>query len=86
MLSNHHISSMARTHPHAEATYQVISLPNCSFGVEVTIPDTYPIKVSGFATKAAAEAWITEHKRRVETNSGVNSGIYRSFRKASSPR
>ena len=36
-----------------------------SFGVEVTIPDRYPTKVSGFATKAAAHAWITKHKRRV---------------------
>ena len=60
---------MARTHPHAEASYRVISLPGGSFGVEVTIPDTYPTKVSGFASKTAAEAWIAEHKRFVETNS-----------------
>ena len=55
---------MAKTHPHAEATYQVIPLPYGSFGVEVTIPETYPTKVSGFATKAAAERWILEHKQQ----------------------
>ena len=56
---------MARTHPHADATYRVISLPGKVFGVEVTIPDSYPTKVSGFNTKAAAEAWITKHQRQV---------------------
>jgi len=73
---------MARTHPHAEATYRVISLPGGSFGVEVTIPDTYPTKVSGFATKAAAQAWIAQHKRRV-----AESDLYRPFGKRfSAPR
>ena len=57
---------MPKTHPHAEATYRVISLDDGSFGIEVTIPDSYPTKVSPFATEAAAEAWIAEHQRRVE--------------------
>jgi len=73
---------MAKTHPHAEATYRVISLPDDSFGVEVTIPETYPTKVSGFATKAAAERWILEHKQQAATNSGV----YRPFGKRLSHR
>ena len=62
---------MARTHPHAEATYRVISLPGGTFGVEVNIPDTHPTKVSGFATRAAAQAWIAKHKRHVEMSSSV---------------
>ena len=57
---------MARTHPHAEASYRVISLDNGSFGVEVRIPDTYPTRISQFATVAAAEAWIAEHRCRIE--------------------
>ena len=73
---------MARTHPHAEATYQVISLADGSFGVEVTIPETYPTNVSGFATKAAAETWIVKHKQQVATHSGV----YRPFGKRLSHR
>jgi len=52
-------------------------LPDGSFGVEVTIPETYPTKMSGFTEKAAAEAWIAEHKNHVATNSGA----YRSFGK-----
>jgi hypothetical protein len=55
-----------RIHPHAEATYRVIPLPNGSFGVEVTIPNTYPTTVSPFVTEAAAEAWIVQKKQRVE--------------------
>lgn len=37
-----------------------------AFDVEVSIPETYPAKISPFATKADAEAWIAEHRRRVQ--------------------
>ena len=60
---------MARTHPHAEASYRVISLPGGSFGVEVTIPDSNPTTVSPFASEADAESWIAKHKDRVEAQS-----------------
>jgi hypothetical protein len=75
------LTVMARTHPHAEATYRVILLPGKAFGVEVTIPDTYPTTVSGFATKAAAEAWIAKHKRQVAEND-----LFRPFGKRFLPR
>ena len=68
---------MPRAHPHSDATYRIISLPGETFGVEVVVPDTYPAKVSGFVTEAAAEAWIANHKRHVQANSGV----YRPFGK-----
>ena len=58
---------MPRTHPHAEASYRVVPFDNGSFGVEVTIPDSLPTRVSLFKTKAAAEAWIAEHRRRVQS-------------------
>ena len=62
----HHILSMTKTHPHAEATYRVISLPKGgAFGVEVAIPDRHPTTVSEFATEADAEAWIARHKSQV---------------------
>jgi hypothetical protein len=57
---------MAQQHPHAEATYRVIRRPDMSFGAEVTIPGMYPTTITGFATEAGAEAWITKHKREVE--------------------
>jgi len=63
---------MPKIHPHAEATYRVISLENGTFGVEVSIPDSHPTRVSAFKTETDAEAWIAEHRRRVEfqTQSG----------------
>jgi hypothetical protein len=56
-----------RTHPHAEATYRVIPFDDGTFGVEVSIPDSYPTTVSKFASEVDAEAWIAEHQRRVQT-------------------
>ena len=58
-----------RPHPHAEATYRVIPSGDGTFAVEVSIPETYPAKVSPFATKVDAEAWIVEHQRRVQSES-----------------
>jgi len=72
-----HIVPMARTHPHAEASYRVVSLADGAFGVEVTIPDTHPTTVSSFATKADAEAWIAKHKTRVEAESSANTWFRR---------
>jgi hypothetical protein len=64
---------LPKIHPHAEATYRVIPFDNGSFGVEVSIPDSNPTRVSMFKTEADAEAWIAEHRRRVEsqTQSGL---------------
>jgi hypothetical protein len=60
-----HIRPMAQKHPHADATYRVVPLEISTFGVEVSIPDSSPAMVRSFATRDAAEAWITEHKRQV---------------------
>jgi hypothetical protein len=58
-----------RTHPHAEATYEVVLLDAGGFGVKVSIPDTNPTTVSSFDTEAAAEAWIALHKTRIQAQS-----------------
>ena len=58
---------MARTHPHAEASYKVIAVEDGSFGVEVSIPDSSPTVVTPFASEEDAEAWITKHRGRVRT-------------------
>jgi len=55
-----------RTHPHAEATYRVVTLAGGAFGIEVKIPDTAPTTISSFDSEAAAEAWIVRAKQRVE--------------------
>ena len=62
---------MPKTHPYAEAKYQVVTLPQGTFGVEVSIPDIQPTTVSTFATEADAEAWIAKHKSRVEAQSSA---------------
>jgi hypothetical protein len=56
-----------RTHPHADATYRVLHSDEGALAVEVSIPEQHPAKVSPFATKADAEAWIAEHRRRVQS-------------------
>ena len=60
-----------RTHPHAEAAYEIVPLDAGGFGVRVSIPDTSPTTVSRFDTEAAAAAWIAAHKSRVQAQSGA---------------
>ncbi len=69
-----------RTHPHAEATYQVVSLPDGAFGVRVSIPDTSPTTVSSFATEAAADAWIARTKQRIATEGAAGRWFQRTSR------
>jgi hypothetical protein len=57
---------MPKTHPHAEAIYEVVLLDAGKFGVKVSIPDTNPTTVSSFDSEAAAEAWIIAHKARIQ--------------------
>ena len=83
--SNPHLIPMARTHPHAEASYRVISRPDGSFGVEVKIPDSYPTTVSPFATETDANAWIDKHKSRVEADSSTNTWFRRQGSRSNPP-
>jgi hypothetical protein len=48
-----------RTHPNAEAIYEVVLLDAGRFGVRISIPGTNPTTVSSFDSEAAAEVWIT---------------------------
>jgi hypothetical protein len=66
-----------KAHPHAEATYRVVTMVDGSFGVEVAIPDTNPTTVSSFASEAAAEAWIVKDKERVQTESSAGTWFKR---------
>jgi hypothetical protein len=75
---------MLKTHPHAAAAYRVISLADGSFGVEVTIPDSYPTTVSRFPTEADAETWIAEHQRRVQAQTQSRGWFSNSGRKPQS--
>jgi hypothetical protein len=63
------------THPHAEAKYRVLPLDDGSFGVEVSIPDTQPTRVSPFPTQSDAKGWIAEHRTRVHSQSAAGIGL-----------
>lgn len=54
-------------HPHIQAAYNLIGLADGTFAVEVSIPETHPIKVSGFDTPEKAGAWIERHKANIAT-------------------
>ena len=58
---------MQRPHPHLGATYKIAEQPDGSFGVEVTIPETHPVNVTGFGTRELAGAWIANHQRQIAT-------------------
>jgi hypothetical protein len=58
-----------KTHPHAEANYEVVPLAAGGFGVKISIPDSNPTTVTRFDSEAAAEAWIAAHKTRIEAQS-----------------
>ena len=47
----------------------MIPAADSAFAVEVTIPESYPTKVSPFSTEADAEAWIAAHRLRVQSTS-----------------
>jgi hypothetical protein len=71
-----------RTHPHAEAIYRVVPLSSGAFGVQITIPDSYPITVSSFSTEAVAQDWIICNQQRVASEG--SSGKW--FKKPEKPR
>ena len=72
---------MPKTHPHAEATYRVIPSDNGGVAVEVSIPDSHPTRVSMFETEADAEAWIADHRSRVQSQTQSR----RQFRRSRGP-
>ena len=69
-LPRPHILSM-KMHPHAEATYRVVSISGGGYAVEVSIPFSQPARVSKFATQEAADAWITSTQQRVDTETAA---------------
>ena len=57
---------MPKSDPAAQASFRLVPQQDGSYGVEVTIPETYPTMVTGFADAEAAESWIVKYKERVE--------------------
>ena len=70
-----------KPHPHAEATYSVFQQDDKTFGVRVTIPDTYPTTVSGFATQALADAWVADHRQKALSGESIKRRRFSNFAK-----
>ena len=58
-------------HPHADAEYRVYRLHDGGFGVEVTIPDAFPAKITSFGTRKAAKQWAENHKKTVKRQTAM---------------
>jgi hypothetical protein len=58
-----------KTHPYADAVYEIVPLAAGGFGVKISIDDISPTTVSRFDTEAAAEGWIASHKSRLQAQS-----------------
>ncbi len=54
-----------REHPHLGATYKVIRTNDRSYGIEVSIPNAFPAKITGLATEEDAESWVERHKNEI---------------------
>jgi hypothetical protein len=72
--------SIVRTHPYAEAVYEVIPLANGNFGVKVSTSVASPAIVSSFDTAASAAAWIAAHKGRVQNQSQTGTVFRRPYK------
>lgn len=46
-------------------TFRIFLQDDKSYGIEVTIPDSFPTTVKSFETEAAAEAWIANYQVRL---------------------
>jgi hypothetical protein len=55
---------MSSNTPQPDAVFRVYARDDGTFGVEVIIDEMQPTTVTGFATEAAAEAWIEGYKQR----------------------
>lgn len=71
---------MEKTHPCAEAVYRVVPQAGSTFGIEVIVADTHPTTVTSFASEADAEAWIANHKQRVQQPMSRSRGRLRTMR------
>jgi len=55
----------------AETDYQIIQLPDGTFGVEVSSATKLPQTIDGFATQAEAEAWVFQQVEAPSGNQGL---------------
>ena len=67
---------MDKQHPHFGATYKIARQFDNTFGVEVTIPGTRLVNVTGFATEGSAAAWVANHEREIATGTMARAKLH----------
>ena len=50
-------------------SFRIFLQDDKSYGIEITIPDSFPTTVKSFADEAAAEAWIANYQVRLSEKS-----------------
>ena len=66
---------MEKRHPHFGATYKIVRRPDASFAVEVAIPGSAMVNMTGFATEALAAAWVASHMAEIATGTAARSKL-----------
>jgi hypothetical protein len=66
---------MEKRHPHFGATYRIVPRPDATFAVEVVIPGSAMVNITGFATQALATAWIASHMAEIATGTEARSKL-----------
>ena len=66
---------MEKRHPHFGATYKIDPRADATFAVEVTIPGSAPVNITGFATEELATAWIASHMAEIATGTEARSKL-----------
>jgi hypothetical protein len=56
---------MSSIEPTTETTFRIFLQDDKSYGIEVTIQDSFPTTVKSFATEADAENWIANYQTRM---------------------
>ncbi len=65
----HHMDSMSIAEITPATTFRIFLQDDKSYGIEVTIPDSFPTTVKSFASEEAAEAWIANYQVRLSEKS-----------------
>ena len=61
----HHIALMSIAETTPATTFRIFLQDDKSYGIEVTIPDSFPTTVKSFPSEEAAEAWIANYQVRL---------------------
>jgi hypothetical protein len=59
------MNTMSSTETPPDTTFRIFLMDDKSYGIEVTIPDSFPTTVKSFASEEAAEGWIANYQIRL---------------------